>query len=71
MAEVVKESRLITESKDIPQQRRLSLQPSDKPKLWEHVFEFVIPQRSYRLFSNSYDVKEQWVYAISEYLIFR
>ena len=55
---MVKETRLITESKDFPNQRRLSLAPSEKPKLWEHVLEFVIPQRSYRIFSNSYDVKE-------------
>jgi hypothetical protein len=51
--------------------RRLCLAPSEKPKAWEHVFEFVIPQRTYRLFSNSYDIKEQWVYVISEYLIYR
>lgn len=42
-----------------------------KPKLWDHAFEFVSPQRTYRLFSKSHDVKEQWVYAMQEYLAYR
>jgi len=33
------------------------------------VFEIVTPRRSYRLFSDNYDVKEQWIYALDQYLI--
>jgi hypothetical protein len=65
--EVVKESKRMQEST----QRRLNLTSTEKPKGWEHVFEFVVPQRTYRLFSNSHDVKEQWFYALSEYVSYR
>lgn len=64
---MVKEAKLLAEDRSaFP--RRLTLQPNEKPKIWEHVFEFVTPVRSYRLFSNSYETKEQWVYALSEYV---
>jgi hypothetical protein len=40
--EVVKEAKLLQESDEFPK-RRLSLAATQKPKMWEHAFEFVVP----------------------------
>ena len=44
---------------------------ADKPKDWVHVLEIYTTNRTYRLFSDEYDVKEQWFYAIDKFLLYR
>lgn len=36
--------------------------PNDK---WIHVFELWTSQRVYRLFTDSYDIKQQWIFTIT------
>ena len=39
--------------------------PNDR---WIHAFELHTPQRMYRLFTDNYDVKQQWVFTLNAYL---
>ena len=47
------------------------IKPADKPKDWPHVLEIHTTSRVYRLFSDEYDVKEQWFYALDKFLLHR
>ena len=43
---------------------------SDRPRDgWIHVLEFETNKRIYRLFSDNYDVKEQWFFALNQIVL--
>jgi len=52
--------------------RFVEISPSDKPRGdWTYVLEFETPSRCYRVFSDNYDIKEQWFYALNQVVLHR
>ena len=52
--------------------KNLQLSPSEKPNgAWTHVLEIQTNKRCYRLFSDRYDIKEQWFFALNQIVLHR
>lgn len=59
--------RQLSESNRRSQNRSIQLSASEKPRDgWIHVLEIQTTKRVFRLFTDSYDVKEQWFFALNQ-----
>ena len=50
--------------------KSIQMTPSEKPKDgWIHVLEIVTIKRTFRIFTDRYDIKEQWFDALNQIVL--
>ena len=65
------EQRVNSTANSKKKRKSVTITSAEKPKDWVHVLEVHTTSRVYRLFSDEYDVKEQWFSALDKFLLHR